>query len=225
VRILSDIAGAEDFFGDMDLKVAGTQRGITGIQMDLKTKGIGEDILSDALEQAREGRIHILRKMLQALDRPRPEISKHAPRLLQIKIDPEKIGLLIGPGGKTIRKLQEETDTNLEVEDDGTVTISSHSAEGAERARDTIQKMTETPKVGKTYLGRVTSIKDFGAFVEILPGTDGLVHISELSDSYVDSVSDICKVSDEMLVKVISIDENNKIRLSRKAALKEQTPE
>jgi len=223
VCILSDITGEEDHFGDMDLKVAGTQRGITGIQMDLKVGGVKEETILDALLQAKEGRIHILREMLAALDKPRPEISRYAPRLLQIKIDPEKIGMVIGPGGKVIKKLQDETQSNIEIEDDGTVTISSLSADGAEQARQAIERITEEPEVGKTYLGRVMSVKEFGAFVEILPGRDGLVHISELSDSYVESVSSICKVGDEMLVKLISVDEQNRIRLSRKAALKEKS--
>jgi len=220
--ILSDICGEEDHHGDMDLKIAGTQRGITGIQMDLKVEGISEEVLVRAFEQAREARLKILGEMRNAIAKPRPQVSMYAPRLLVMRIDPEKIGLVIGPGGKMVRKIQEDTNSTIEIEDDGTVTISSPSAEGAERARDIIRGMTEEPEVGKTYLGRVTSVKDFGAFVEILPGRDGLVHISELSDSYVKNVSDICKVGDQMLVKIISIDDQNRIRLSRKAALKEK---
>jgi len=220
--ILSDIQGEEDHYGDMDLKVAGTQRGITGIQMDLKTHGITEHDLAQALEQAREGRLQILRTMLQALDRPRDTISKYAPRLIRIKINPEKIGTVIGPGGKVVRALQEETDSNIEIDDDGTVTISSLSADGAERARQKIEAMTEEVQVGKVYEGTVTTIKDFGAFVEILPNQDGLVHISELSDSYVRDIHSLCKVGDRMLVKVIDIDGQGRIRLSRKAALKEK---
>ena len=223
VCVLSDILGGEDHCGDMDLKLAGTQRGVTGIQMDLKVKVISEETLLDAFLQAKEARVYILREMLNALAEPRPEISRYAPRLVQVKIDPEKIGTIIGPGGKMVRKIQEETEAEINIEDDGTVTIASRSAEGAEKAREMIERLTEEAKVGKVYLGRVSGIKEFGAFVEILPGRDGLVHISELSDSYVESVSAICKVGDEMLVKVISIDDQNRIRLSRKAALKEDS--
>ena len=160
--------------------------------------------------------------MLRAIKRPREEISPNAPRLIQIQINPEKIGLVIGPGGKTIRRLQEETGAKIDIEDTGIVTLSSPTAEGAEAARDKIQAMTEGVQVGRIYEGRVTSIKDFGAFVEILPGKDGLVHISELSDGYVGSVTDICRVGDPMLVKVIAVDDQDRVKLSRKAALAER---
>jgi len=221
IVILSDIAGEEDYCGDMDLKIAGTQHGITAVQMDLKITGIDEETLTRAFEQARQGRLAILREMLLAIDKPRAQISEYAPRLLLIKVNPEKIGLIIGPGGKMVRSIQEETNSTIEIEDDGTITISSLSAEGAEKAKATILAMTEEPEIGKTYLGRVAAVKDFGCFVEILPGRDGLVHVSELSDSFVKDVSSICKVGDEMLVKLISIDDQNRLRLSRKAALKE----
>ena len=221
IVILSDIAGEEDYCGDMDLKIAGTRHGITAVQMDLKITGVDEEILARAFEQAREGRLAILREMLLAIDKPRAQISEYAPRLLLIKVNPEKIGLIIGPGGKMVRSIQEETNSTIEIEDDGTITISSLSAEGAEKAKATILAMTEEPEIGKTYLGRVAAVKDFGCFVEILPGRDGLVHVSELSDSFVKDVSSICKVGDEMLVKLISIDDQNRLRLSRKAALKE----
>jgi len=220
--LLTDIIGDEDHFGDMDFKVAGTQRGVTGIQLDLKNLGITEVIIRETLDQAREARLEILRTMLRAIKRPRDEISANAPRLIQIQINPEKIGLVIGPGGKTIRRLQEETGTKIDIEDTGVVSISSPTGEGAEACRDRIQAMTEGIKPGGIYEGRVTSIKDFGAFVEILPGKDGLVHISELSDGYVGSVTDIARVGDPMLVKVIAVDEQDRVKLSRKAALAER---
>jgi polyribonucleotide nucleotidyltransferase len=220
--LLTDIIGEEDHYGEMDFKVAGTQRGVTGIQLDLKNLGIGETIIRETLDQAREARLEILRTMLRAIKRPRAEISANAPRLIQIQINPEKIGAVIGPGGKTIRRLQEETNTKIDIDDAGLVTIASHDSVGANAARDRIQAMTEGVKIGSIYEGRVTSIKDFGAFVEILPGKDGLVHISELSSGYVGSVSDICRVGDPMLVKVIAIDDQDRVKLSRKAALAER---
>ncbi len=206
----------------MDFKVAGTQRGITGIQLDLKNQGITEAIISETLDQAREARLEILRAMLRAIKRPRDEISSNAPRLIQIQINPEKIGLVIGPGGKTIRRLQEETGAKIDIEDTGIVTLSSSDATGAEAARDKIVAMTEGVQVGRIYEGRVTSIKEFGAFVEILPGKDGLVHISELSDGYVSNVSEVCRVGDTMLVKAIAVDDQDRVKLSRKAALAER---
>jgi polyribonucleotide nucleotidyltransferase len=220
--LLTDIIGDEDHFGDMDFKVAGTQRGVTGIQLDLKNQGISSEIVRATLDQAYEARREILKTMLRAIKLPRPEISVNAPRLIQIQINPEKIGLVIGPGGKTIRRLQEETGAKIDIEDSGIVTLSSSTAEGAEAARDKIQAMTEGVQVGRIYEGRVTSIKDFGAFVEILPGKDGLVHISELSEGYVSSVMDICRVGDPMLVKAIAVDDQDRVKLSRKAALAER---
>jgi polyribonucleotide nucleotidyltransferase len=219
--LLTDIIGDEDHYGDMDFKVAGTQNGITGIQLDLKISGISEEIVAATLTQAREARIEILRKMLTAISRPRPEISAYAPRLLRTHIDPEKIGLLIGPGGKMIRSIQESTGASIEVEDDGTVTVASSGMEGAEEALRRIEALTAMVEVGRIYTGRVSSIKDFGAFIEILPGKDGLCHISELAEGYVSSVGEICKVGDEMPVKVILIDDQDRVKLSRKAALKE----
>jgi polyribonucleotide nucleotidyltransferase len=206
----------------MDFKVAGTQRGVTGIQLDLKNRGITEPIIRETLDQAHEARLEILRVMLRSIKRPREEISVNAPRLIQIQINPDKIGLVIGPGGKTIRRLQEETGAKIDIEDNGIVTLSSADAAGAEAARDKIQAMTEGVQVGRIYEGRVTSIKDFGAFVEILPGKDGLVHISELSEGYVSSVTDICRVGDPMLVKAIAVDDQDRVKLSRKAALAER---
>ena len=218
VRILSDILGTEDKFGDMDFKVAGTQFGITALQMDIKTTGLSRDIMSRALAQAREGRIHILKIMMQALDRPRAEISVHAPRVFTCKINPEKIGLLIGPGGKNIRKLQEETGTTIEVDEDGTVHIYSTEGEGAERARQHVEGLAAEAEMGKIYDGTVMSIKDFGAFVEILPNQEGLVHISELADGYVAKVTDVVKIGDAIKVKVINIDATGRIKLSAKEA-------
>jgi polyribonucleotide nucleotidyltransferase len=219
--LLTDILGEEDHYGDMDFKVAGTQNGITGIQLDLKIDGISEEIIRAALEQSRQARIEILRAMLRAMPRPRQEISKWAPRLLRTHIDPEKIGLLIGPGGKTIRAIQETTGAMIEVEDDGTVTIACHVAEGAEQALERVEALTASVEVGRIYDGRVTSVKDFGAFIEIIPGKDGLCHISELSDEYVSSVADVCKVGDEMQVKVIAIDDQDRVKLSRRVAMRE----
>lgn len=223
-QLLTDIMGDEDHHGDMDFKIAGTGKGITGIQLDLKIDGISEDIIRATLEQGRNARRDLLRIMLQAILRPRKEISQYAPRLLQTKIDPEKIGLLIGPGGKTIRAMQEETGTQIDINNDGTVTIAAAQASGAEEALARIEAMTEEVKVGRTYKGKVSSVKDFGAFIEIAPGKDGLCHISELSDGFVKNVSDICKVGDELEVKVIAVDDQNRVKLSRKAVLAEQAP-
>jgi polyribonucleotide nucleotidyltransferase len=219
--LLTDIIGDEDHFGDMDFKVAGTQRGITGIQLDLKIAGISEEIIRAALNQGRQARIEILRKMLTSISRPRPEISKWAPRLLRTHIDPEKIGLLIGPGGKMIRSIQETTGAMIEVEDDGTVTIASQFAEGAREAMNRVEALTASVEIGRIYEGRVASVKDFGAFIEILPGKDGLCHISELAEDYVSSVADVVKVGDMVKVKVIAIDDQDRVKLSRKAAMRE----
>jgi polyribonucleotide nucleotidyltransferase len=220
-ELLTDILGDEDHFGDMDFKIAGTQNGITGIQLDLKIHGISEEIIRATLGQSREARIDILRKMLTAIPRPRADISVWAPRLLRTHIDPEKIGLLIGPGGKMIRSIQEATGALIEVEDDGTVTIASHLAEGAQEALRRVEALTASVEVGKIYDGRVTSVKDFGAFIEILPGKDGLCHISELSEEYVSSVSDVCKVGDAVKVKVIAVDDQDRVKLSRRMAMRE----
>jgi polyribonucleotide nucleotidyltransferase len=223
--LLTDIMGDEDHYGDMDFKVAGTGRGITGIQLDLKIDGIDEEIIKATLEQARDARREILKIMLTTgLRQPRSAISLHAPRLLTVKINPEKIGLLIGPGGKTIKGIQEATGAKLDIEDDGTVYISHSEAAGAEAAKRRVEALTEEVRVGKVYDGKVTSIKDFGAFIEILPGRDGLCHISELDDKYVGKVDDVCKVGDHIQVKVIAIDEHDRVKLSRKALLREQNP-
>ncbi len=218
--LLTDIIGDEDHFGDMDFKVSGTQKGITGIQLDLKIDGISEEVIRDALKQSREARIEILRAMLSAIPRPRPEISPWAPRLLRTHIDPEKIGLLIGPGGKMIRSIQEATGA-----DRGRGRRHGKHCLVQRRRRQEclrrVEALTASVEVGRIYDGRVTSVKDFGAFIEILPGKDGLCHISELAEGYVNSVADVCKVGDEMKVKVIAIDDQDRVKLSRKAVLRE----
>jgi polyribonucleotide nucleotidyltransferase len=219
--LLTDIIGDEDHYGDMDFKIAGTQNGITGIQLDLKIEGISPDIIKATFEQSREARIQILRKMLTTIPRPKEEISEWAPRLIRTQIDPLKIGLLIGPGGKNIRGIQEATGTVIEVQDDGTVTIASTNREWAEAALAQVEACTATVQIGKIYTGRVVSLKDFGAFVEIIPGRDGLVHISELSSGYVASVGDVCRIGDEMKVLVIDVDEHDRVKLSRKRAHEE----
>jgi polyribonucleotide nucleotidyltransferase len=220
--LLTDIMGDEDHFGDMDFKVAGTVRGITGIQLDLKIDGISEEIIRATLDQAREARREILKAIVQTLRFPRPETSRHAPRMLVVKINPEKIGLLIGPGGKTIRAIQDATGAKLDIGEDGTVQIAHASAEGAEAAKMKVEALCEEVRVGKIYEGKVTSVKDFGAFIEILPGRDGLCHISELDDKFVDKVDTVCRVGDIMKVKVIAIDDQDRVKLSRKAVLREQ---
>ncbi|MBY0521758.1 MAG: polyribonucleotide nucleotidyltransferase [Gemmataceae bacterium] len=223
--LLTDIVGDEDHFGDMDFKVAGTGRGITGIQLDLKIDGINEEIIRGTLEQAREARREILKSMLSTgLRAPRGVISEFAPRLLTVRINPEKIGLLIGPGGKTIKGIQESTGAKIDINDDGTVYISHMDAAGAEAAKGKVEALTQEVQVGKVYDGKVTSIKEFGAFIEILPGRDGLCHISELDDKYVGRVDEVCKVGDRMQVKVIAIDDQDRVKLSRKALLREQNP-
>jgi polyribonucleotide nucleotidyltransferase len=219
--LLTDIMGDEDHFGDMDFKIAGTGKGVTGIQLDLKIDGINEQIIRATLEQAKEARKELLRTMLSVIPRPRKEISPNAPRLLRTKIDPEKIGLLIGPGGKTIRSIQEETGAQIDVEEDGTVIVSSVNAAAAEAALARVEALTEEIKVGRVYRGKVSSIKDFGAFIEIAPGKDGLCHISELSHGFVKSVGDICKIGEYLEVKVIAVDDQNRVKLSRKVLLEE----
>ncbi|GJQ49673.1 MAG: polyribonucleotide nucleotidyltransferase [Candidatus Kuenenia stuttgartiensis] len=221
VCILSDILGTEDHLGDMDFKVAGTAQGVTALQMDIKIAGITEKIMRDALAQAREGRLHILQELEKVIEKPREKISVYAPKIVQIKINPEKIGMIIGPGGKNIKKIQEETGAKIEIEDDGTVIISATLGESAEKAKTWIENMTKEVEVGKTYKGKVLSIKEYGAFVEIIPGHDGLVHISELSYEYVEKAGDVVEVGQEIMIKVIGIDDQKRVKLSRKAALKE----
>jgi polyribonucleotide nucleotidyltransferase len=220
--LLTDILGDEDHFGDMDFKIAGTQNGITGIQLDLKIDGISEEIVRGTLAQSREARLEILRAMLSTLPRPRAQTSASAPRLTRTKIDSDKIGLLIGPGGKNIRGIQEDTGCVIDIEEDGTVTIAADNEESLKAGLERVEAVTATVQVGRIYDGKVTSVKDFGAFVEILPGKDGLCHISELSNEYVGSVGDICKVGDRMKVKVIAVDEQDRVKLSRKQAMAEE---
>jgi len=214
---LTDIVGEEDHYGDMDFKVAGTANGITGIQLDLKIQGLPHDVIVETLQRAKTARLKILEIIRQTLAAPRTDISEFAPRLITIKIDPEKIGKVIGPGGKMIRKLQEDTGATIEIEDDGTVYLSSPGGQGALKAKEEIEKMCEEIQVGKVYTGKVISIKDFGAFIEVLPGQDGLVHISELSAKYVGSVDEVCKLGDVVTVKCIGIDDQGRVKLSMKA--------
>jgi polyribonucleotide nucleotidyltransferase len=224
-KILTDIQGAEDHLGDMDFKVAGTDKGITALQMDIKITGLSAGIMSQALEQARQARIVILDHMLETISTPRPDLKPHAPRITTIKIPVDKIGAIIGPGGKTIRALQEESGTRIDIEEDGTIYIAATAGEGADLALERIEALTEVPQIGRIYTGRVVRTADFGAFVEILPNMDGLVHISQLDSERVNKVEDIVRVGDELTVMVIDIDPMGKIRLSRQAVLEGWTAE
>jgi polyribonucleotide nucleotidyltransferase len=223
--ILTDIQGMEDHLGDMDFKVAGSEKGITALQMDIKISGLSPAIMSQALGQAHEARLAILDKMLEVLPGPRAELKPHAPRITTVKIPVDKIGAIIGPGGKNIRALQDETHTKIDVEEDGTIYIASTDGAGAEAARERIESITETPQLGRIYTGKVVRTTDFGAFVEILPGTDGMVHISQLDSERVEKVEDLVKVGDEITVMVTGIDPMGKIRLSRQAVLEGWTVE
>ncbi|GBL09422.1 polyribonucleotide nucleotidyltransferase [Microcystis aeruginosa Sj] len=215
VRILTDIQGIEDFLGDMDFKVAGTDSGITALQMDMKIPGLTMEVVAKAIEQALPARKHILEKMLVTLEKPRTELSPHAPRLLTIKIDPDLIGLVIGPGGKTVKGITEQTGTKIDIDDDGTVTISSTDGEQAEKAKRLIYNMTRKLNEGEVYLGRVTRIIQIGAFVEVLPGKEGMIHISQLAEGRVGKVEDEVAVGDEVLVKVREIDSKGRLNLTR----------
>lgn len=219
VAVLSDILGTEDHFGDMDFKVAGTADGITAIQMDIKIRGISFEIMENALKQAREGRMHILEIMNKTISEPRENLSKYAPRLYTIFIPVDEIGLVIGPGGKTIKHIIAESNTEINISDDGKVIIAALSEEKAEIAKNMIQRLTEKPEVGKIYEGIVKSVKDFGAFVEILPGKEGLLHISEIDRKKIAKVSDILNIGDKVTVKLLGIDESGKFKLSRKILL------
>jgi polyribonucleotide nucleotidyltransferase len=220
--VLTDIAGAEDHYGDMDFKVAGTASGITALQMDIKIKGLTREIMAEALEQARRARMFILEKMAAALPAPRKEISPYAPRIFTLRIPTDKIRDVIGPGGKMIRSIIERTGVKIDVEDDGSIAIASTDESSAKKAIQIIEELTAVPEMGKTYLGKVQRIVDFGAFVEILPGTDGLLHISEVADYRVKEVRSEISEGDQILVKVINIDPSGKVKLSRKAVLREQ---
>ncbi|HOW66051.1 MAG TPA: polyribonucleotide nucleotidyltransferase [Candidatus Paceibacterota bacterium] len=224
-QLFTDIIGWEDAFGDMDCKIAGTEKGITGFQLDLKLRGIPLAIMTEALEKARVGRAFILAEMAKVLAAPRPELSKYAPRILTLKINPEKIGALIGPGGKTIKGIVDRSGCEINIEDDGTVRIYSVDESGMKIAREAIEGMTAEIEVGRIYRGRVVTIKEFGCFVEVFPGKDGLVHISELANFRVKQAEDIVKLGDEIWVKCLGVDEKGRVRLSRKAAMAERDKE
>ena len=224
-KLLTDIIGWEDHYCDMDCKIAGTEKGITGFQLDLKLKGLPHALMAETIEKARVARMFILGEMAKTLAEPRKELSKYAPRIEVVKINPEKIGALIGPGGKNIKRLVEESGCEINIEDDGTVNIFSVSADGMKIARDAIMGMTAEAEVNKIYRGKVVTIKEFGAFVEFLPGKDGLVHISELANFRVKKTEDIVKVGDEITVKCLGVDEKGRVRLSRKAAMEDRDKE
>ncbi len=223
--ILTDIQGVEDHLGDMDFKVAGTAAGVTALQMDIKIKGITPKIMSEAMAQAREARLKVLEVIRACMPAPRAELKPHAPRMTVLKIDPEKIGAVIGPGGKMIRSIQEQTGATIDIEDDGSVYIAASDGDGAKRAREMVEGLTEVPVVGRIYTGRVVRTTDFGAFVQILPNVDGLVHISQLDSERVEKVEDIAKLGEELTVMVTAIDPEGKVRLSRQAVLEGWTPE
>ncbi|MEI2722922.1 MAG: polyribonucleotide nucleotidyltransferase [Verrucomicrobiota bacterium] len=224
-QLLTDIIGWEDAYCDMDCKIAGTFKGITGFQLDLKLRGIPHALMAETVEKARVARLHILAEMAKTIAEPRKELSKYAPRIQVVKINPEKIGALIGPGGKNIKRLVEESGCEIDIEDDGTVNIFSVSAEGMKIAVEAISGMTAEAEIGKIYRGRVVTVKEFGAFVEFLPGKDGLVHISELANFRVKNTEDIVKVGDEIQVKCLGVDEKGRVRLSRKAAMEDRDKE
>lgn len=215
VRVLTDIQGIEDFLGDMDFKVAGTDTGITALQMDMKISGLPIETIAQAIEQARPARQHILEKMLEVIDKPRSETSPFAPRLLTIKIDSDLIGLIIGPGGKTIKGITEETGAKVDIEDDGTVTISAIDESKAKKARNIIQGMTRKLNEGDVYAGRVNRIIPIGAFIEFLPGKEGMVHISQIADHRVAKVEDELTIGDEVIVKIREVDNKGRINLTR----------
>lgn len=221
-KLLTDIIGDEDHFGDMDFKVTGTEDGITAIQLDIKAEGLPHKIMVEALAKAKKARLDILDIMLSTIGKPRERMSEYAPKMVTTKIDPELIGKIIGPGGKVIKAIQEDTATKIEIEEDGTIFISSLSGDGYLKAKDIVESMTQPPKVGHIYRNsKVVSVKDFGVFVEIIPGIEGLCHISEISNEYVKNIEDVCKVGDEIDVKLLSIDDQGRFKLSRKAAMAE----
>ena len=224
-QILTDIMGMEDHLGDMDFKVAGTREGITALQMDIKIKGITAEIMTQALEQARVARLFILGKMTEVIAEPNKELKPHAPRITTIRIPVEKIGAIIGPGGKMIRAIQEETNTKIDIDDDGTIFIAATDGIAEAAARERIESLVEVPQLGRIYTGKVVRTTDFGAFVEILPNTDGMVHISQLDTERVGKVEDVVEVGDEITVMITGIDDMGKIRLSRQAVLEGWTLE
>jgi polyribonucleotide nucleotidyltransferase len=223
--VLTDIQGMEDHLGDMDFKVTGTSKGITAIQLDIKISGLRNEIIAETLQGAKEARLQILDVINAVIPGPRAELSPYAPRISTVKIPVEKIGALIGPGGKMIRSIVEETGVKIDVDDDGTVHVASTSAEGTNRALQRISDLTAVAEVGRIYTGKVVRITDFGAFVEFLPGQDGLVHISQLADFRVNKVEDVCQVGDEIMVMVIDIDADGRVKLSRQAVLEGLTVE
>lgn len=220
--ILSDIAGFEDHYGDMDFKIAGSAEGITALQMDIKITGVTGKILSETLAQAKEGRLHILEKMAETIAKPRSDISSFAPKITTMNIPVSKIGAVVGPGGKMIRSIIEETGVKIDIEDDGTIKIASSSGEAAQRAIELIKELTATAEIGKNYMGKVKKVVDFGAFVEILPRTEGLLHISEISEEHIQDIRTEVRMGDKFLVKVLNVDDQGKIRLSRRAVLQEE---
>jgi polyribonucleotide nucleotidyltransferase len=220
--ILTDIMGTEDHYGDMDFKVAGTDKGVTALQMDIKIKGVSLEIMREALARARDARMTVLGKMRETIDKPRAELSPYAPRFVTIKIRTEKIREIIGPGGKVIRGIQEQTGAKIDVEDDGRVTIFSPDNESVQKALGMIQDICREVELDRIYLGKVRKITEFGAFVEVIPNTDGLLHISQIAESRIRAVTDVLTEGDEVLVKVIEIDGSGKMRLSRKMALRDQ---
>ncbi len=219
IAILSDILGSEDHLGDMDFKVAGTAKGITGFQMDIKITGVTKDLLETALQQAKEGRLFILGKMNEIIDSSRKDMSPYAPRIIPMQIKTDKIRDIIGPGGKTIRSITERTGVTIDINDSGLISIGSPDESMLKEAVKIIEGLTQDPEKGRIYAGKVKKIMDFGAFVEILPGVDGLVHISQIAPHRIDKVTDVLKEGDEVQVKVLEIDRDGKIRLSRKEAL------
>jgi polyribonucleotide nucleotidyltransferase len=223
--VLTDILGIEDHLGDMDFKVAGTKEGVTALQMDIKIKGITTEIMAQALEQARQARLSILERMLSVIPEYRSSLKPHTPRISVVQIPVDKIGAVIGPGGKIIRSIQEETNTRIDIQEDGSIFIAATDVDSEDQARDRILALTESPEIGRIYTGKVVRTTDFGAFVEILPGTDGMVHISQLDSERVNRVEDIVRMGDEITVMVTDIDPAGKIRLSRQAVLEGWTAE
>ena len=225
-KLLTDILGEEDHYGEMDFKVAGTTKGITGIQLDIKAEGLEHDVMVQALDRAKTARLQILETMNQAISEPREKLSEYAPKLISIKIDPEFIGKIIGPGGKMVKSIQEQTGATVEIEEDGTIYISCVGGEGHLKAQEIIESITQPPKVGKIYKqSKIVSVKDFGAFVEIIPGVEGLCHVSELSNDFVKNVGDVCKAGDLIDVKLLSIDDQGRLKLSRKATMSDRKKE
>ena len=221
-ELLTDILGEEDHYGQMDFKVAGTVDGITVVHLDIKTEGLAHNIMVEALKRAKTARLEILKTMASVISEPRPELSEYAPKLISVEIDPELIGKVIGPGGKMIKSIQEQTDTTIEVEEDGTIYISCMGGDGHLKAKEIIESITQSPKVGRIYeQAKVMAVKDFGVFVEITPGVEGLCHISELSEGFVKNVGDVCKMGDLISVKLLSVDDQGRLKLSRRAALDE----